>query len=96
MSKVMGILPDFGLFNDSRSLNMVMLHDPRSKFRTFLFFPNSTFNIRKSYKISGGKASKGISKNLTGRGWTPPPPPPVPLGLIVGMRNHCIGNDSHL
>ena len=35
---------------------MVMSPDPRCKFRIFLFCPNSTFYIRKSHTISGGKA----------------------------------------
>ena len=39
-------------------------------FENFLFCPNSIFNIRKSHKISGGKA-------LHFRSY----PPPVPLGL---------------
>ena len=43
-------------FYDACSLNMVISRDPRSKFRKFLFCPNSKFNIRKSHKISSGKA----------------------------------------
>ena len=45
-----------------------------TNFEKNLFCPNSTFNIRKSYKISSGKAVYDRSyqqKNLTG---TPPPP----------------------
>ena len=33
-----------------------MSRDPRSKFRKKLFFPNSAFNIRKSYKFSSREA----------------------------------------
>ena len=47
---------NFGIFYNAHSPNMVMSHGPRSKFRNFLFFPNSTFNIKKSHKISNGKA----------------------------------------
>ena len=53
MSNVMGIYVNF---YDARSPNMAMSRDPRSKFRKNLFFPNSAFNIRKSYKVSKGKA----------------------------------------
>ena len=56
MSKVMGILSNFGSFYDARSPNMVMSSDPRYKFQNFIFFSNSTCNIRKSDKISSGKA----------------------------------------
>ena len=47
----------------------------------FLFCPNSTFNIRKSYKMSSGKALYFRSyqpKTSLGGGEHPP----VPLGLI--------------
>ena len=58
-------------FYDVRSPNVVISRDPRSKFRNFfLFCLNSTFNIRKSYKISSGKRSllqKLSAKNLTER-----------------------------
>ena len=47
MSKVMGIFVKFLLFYDARSPIMVIPRNPRSKFRKFLFYPNSTFNIRK-------------------------------------------------
>ena len=42
--------------------------------------------------------SKGIRQKHHGEGVEPPPPPPPPVssGLIVGMRNHCIKNDSQL
>ena len=56
---------------------------PSCKFRNFLFGPNSIFNIRKSHKISGGKAlyfrSYQQETSLEGGGWRPP----VPLGLNV-------------
>ena len=56
MSKVMGIYVNFGIFYNARSPNMAMSRDPRNKFRKILLFPNSAFNIRKSYKISSRKA----------------------------------------
>ena len=49
-------------------------------FEKILFFPNSVFNIRKTYKISSRKAlyfRRYQPKNLTGV----PPPRPVLLGL---------------
>ena len=56
MSKVMGIFVKFWPFYDARSSNMVLPRDPRNKFGKFLFCPNSKLNIRKSHKISSGKA----------------------------------------
>ena len=52
----MGIFVKFWLFHDARSPNMAMSRDPRCTFGKLLFCPNSTFNIRKSHKISSGKA----------------------------------------
>ena len=50
-----------------------------------LFFPNSAFNIRISYKISSRKALYFRSyQPKTSRGWTTPPPP-VLLGLNKGV-----------
>ena len=54
--KLWVFMSNFGIFDDARSPNMAMSRDPRSKFRKNLFFPNSAFNIRKSYKISSRKA----------------------------------------
>ena len=68
-----------------------------SNFGIFLFCPSSTFNIRKSHKSSGGKAlyfQRYQAETSQGGGGTPPPP--VSSGLIVGMRNHWIRNDSQL
>ena len=57
MSKVVGIFVKFWhFFYGARPPNMVMSLDPRNKFREFLCFPNSTFNIGKSHKISIRKA----------------------------------------
>ena len=65
-------MSNFGIFYDARSPNMTMSRDPRSKFQTFLSFPNSAFNIRKSYKISSKKfsSSEVISQKSHG-GWNP-------------------------
>ena len=64
----MCFLLNFGSFYDTRSPNMVMSGDPRCKFQKFLFFLNSTFNIRKSYKMYSGKlfTLEVISKNPHG------------------------------
>ena len=67
MSKV--IFVRFWLFYDASSPNMVMSRDPRS---SFLFCPNSKFNIRKGHKISSVKPLylEVISQKPHG-GWTP-------------------------
>ena len=59
-----------------------------------LFFPNSAFNIRKSYKISSRKALYfRCYQPKSSRGGGKHPPPPVLLGLsrrvIVRLRLHC-------
>ena len=72
----MGIFVKFWLFYDARSPNMVMSHDPKSKFENFSICPNSTFNIWKSHKISSGKAPYFRSyqpKTSRGGGKHPPP-----------------------
>ena len=68
----------------SKSFHFVLvLHLISGKVTTFLVGKLST--------------SKVISQNPHWRGVeNAPPPPPLPLGLIVGMRNHCTGNDSQL
>ena len=77
----MGIFVKFWPFYDARSPNIVMSHDPRSKFRNFLFCPNSTFNIRKSPKMSSGKALYFRSYQAKTSWGVENIPPPVPLGL---------------
>ena len=60
---------------------MVMSRDPRNKnFENFLFYPNSTFNIRKSQKISSGKALYFRSYQAKPHGGGGEHSP-VPLGL---------------
>ena len=46
-----------------------MSSDPKANLENVLFYPNSTFNIRKSRKISGGKA---LYFTGGGGGGTPP------------------------
>ena len=51
-----------------------------AKFKNYLFCPDSTFNIRKSHKLSSGKALYfRCYQQETSSGGTPP----VPLGLNV-------------
>ena len=61
-------LSNFGSFYHAQSPNMVLSLNPSFKFRKFLFCPNSTFNIRKSHRISSGKlsASEVISQKRDG------------------------------
>ena len=100
--KLWAFLSKVGLFNDACSPNMVMLFDPRSNFEKFSFRPSSAFNIRKGHKISSRKAlnfnryQPKTSLEEGGGGGRKSPPLSLPLGLTVGMRNHCIGNDSQL
>ena len=65
--KLWAFLSNFGIFYNAHSPNIVISRDPRCRFRFFLFFPNSKFNIRKSHKISNGKfsTSEVIRQNLT-------------------------------
>ena len=44
------------LFNHAHLPNMVCHMAQDASLKKFLFCPNSTFNIRKSHKLSGGKA----------------------------------------
>ena len=81
-------MSNFGIFYDARFLNMAMLRDLKSKFRKkIIFFPNSAFNIRKSYKLSSRKAlyfrsyqPKTSRGGGGGGGWVENTPP-VLLGL---------------
>ena len=56
MSKGMGILSNFGLFRMSAHQISSCQVTQEANFENVLFYPNSTFNIRKSHKISSGKA----------------------------------------
>ena len=81
MSKLWAFMSTFGNFYDARSPNMAMSRDPRSKFRKKLFFPNSAFNIRKSYKISNGKAlcTSEVISQKPNEGFHP-------LPVLLGLR----------
>ena len=73
-------------FYDTCSPNMAMSRDPRNKFEKNLFFPNSAFNIRRSYKISSKKALYFRSyqpKTSRGGGVENTSPLEVLLGLIL-------------
>ena len=64
MSKVMGIYVKYMVMYMIYMYisNMVMSRDPGSKFRKFLFSPNSILNFRKSYQIKGKLAQEQKSK----------------------------------
>ena len=55
MSKVMGIFSNLGLFYSPAHQIWSCHVTQEANFENFLFCPNSTFNIRKSHKISSGK-----------------------------------------
>ena len=73
MSKVMGFFSIFGSFYHAHSPDMVMSCHSSFKFQKNLFCFNSTFNIRKSDKISSGNlsASEVISLKPHGGGEHP-------------------------
>ena len=56
-----------------------------ANFENFVFFPNSTFNIRKVTKFPVKKLSSSevISKNLTGGGKHPPPPSAFRVNTLI-------------
>ena len=57
MSKVLGILVKILAFLTMPTHQIWSCHvTQEANFENFLFFPNSTFNIKKSHKISSGKA----------------------------------------
>ena len=86
-------LSNFAFFTITAHQNMIISRDPRSKFRFFLFCPNCTFNIRKSHKISSGKALYFRSyQPKTSRGDRKHPP--VPLGLK--RSTFCIEFEPHV
>ena len=75
--KLWAFMSKFGIIYDARSQNLAMSREPKGKFRKKFIFPNSAFNIRKSYKISGRKVLHFRSNRLkTSRGggrWKTPP-----------------------
>ena len=79
----MGIFVKFRPFYDARSQLWSCYVTQKANFKTFLFCPNSTFNIRKVTKflVENLSTSKVISQKPRG-GWKTPPPPQVPSGLM--------------
>ena len=74
MSKVMGIFVNF--FNDAPHQIWSCHVTQETDLETFSFCPSSTFNIRKSHKISSGKALYFRSyQPKTSRGLETPPMP---------------------
>ena len=74
MSKVLGIFVKILAFFTMPTHQIWSCHvTQEANFKIFLFFPNFTFNIKKSHKISSGKALyfRSCQQN----------PPPMPLGL---------------
>ena len=87
MSKVMGTYVNFWHFT-MPALQILPCHvTQKTKFRETLFFPNSAFNIRKSYKISSRKAlyfrSYQPKSSRRGGGGGGGKHPPVLLGLRI-------------
>ena len=77
MSKVMGILSSFGIFMMPTRQIWSCHMTQEANLKKFLFCPNSRFNIRKSHKISSGKALYFRSyqrKSSRGGGWWRTPP----------------------
>ena len=81
MSKVIGVLSNFGIFLRCLLTKYECHVSQEANSEKFLSCPNSTFNIRKSHKISSRKALSYF------RSYQPkttcPPPPPVLFGLMV-------------
>ena len=77
MSNVMGIFVKLGFFMMSAHQIWSCHMTQDADFENFLFFPNSIFNIRKSHKISSGKAlyfrSYQPKTSREGGGKHPPP-----------------------
>ena len=96
MSKVMGIFCQILAFLTMPAHQIWSCHVPQeANFENF-HFVLILHLILGSHKYSSGKAPYFNSyQPKTSRGGENTPLP-LPLGLIVGMRNHCIGNDSQL
>ena len=80
MSKVVGIFVKFWLFLAMPAQQIWSYHvTQEANFEIFSFCPNSTFNIRKSHKISGGKALyfRSYQPKTSRGGWKTPRPPLV-------------------
>ena len=91
MSKVTGILSNFGFFTMPAHQIWSYHVTQEENFEICLFCSNSTFNIGKSHKISSGKALYVRSyQPKTSRGVenTSAPPPPSVLGLTHKRCNN--------
>ena len=86
MSKVMGIYVKFWHFFMMPALQIWPSHvTQEANFEKILFFPNSAFNIWKSYKISSRKAVYFRSyQPKTSWGWKTPSPNAFRVKLSVG------------
>ena len=78
--KLWAFLTNFGIFTMSTHQIWSCHVTEEASFEIFLFCPNSTFNIRKSHKISSGKAIyfKSYQAKISPREWKAPPPSPPP------------------
>ena len=76
--KLLAFMSIFGIFYDARSPIMAMSRTQEANFEKKLFFPNSAFNTRKSYKISSRKALyfRSYHPQTSRVGGKHPPPPP--------------------
>ena len=90
MSKVVGIFVKFWyVFTMPAHQIWSYRVTQEANFENFLFCPNSTFNIRKSHKISSGQALYFRSyQPKTLWGWKIPPLQ-VPLGLKLAFPLKC-------
>ena len=81
--KLWAFLSNFGLFMMPAHQIWSCHVTQEANFEKFLFYPNSTFNIRKSRKISSGKALyfRSYQAKTSRRGGWKTPPSPVPSGL---------------
>ena len=83
MSKVVGIFVKFWHFFTMPAHQIWSYHvTQEANFETFLFCPNSTFDIRKSHKISSGKALyfRSYQPKTSRGGGVETPLPPSLLG----------------
>ena len=83
MSKLWAFLSNFGFFTIAAHQIWSCYLTQEANFENFLFCPNSTFNIRKSHKISCGKAHyfRSYQPKTSRGGGGENTPPSVPLGL---------------
>ena len=91
MSKVMGIFVKFLPLFTMPAHQIWSCHvTQEANFKNFSFFPNFTFDIRKSHKISSGKAlwfRIYQAKPSREGGWKTPP---VPLGLSKKEKENLV------